>query len=322
MSEGTRTGPWKIERGPGDAATLWFNSTQHSQNVLDAEAIEGLDRSLDEIEADSSLRGLLVRSSKEGGFCAGADLRAFRTCATPEELAGFLRRGLEVFDRLAGLKIPTAAVLHGNCLGGGLELALACRRRIALASNVPLQLGSPEVHLGLIPAWGALVRLPRLLSPRDAMLLVLGGNPIGFLQAKSQGLVDRLVSSDEPDRIAEAISAAEPAGESPLDADAWRPELEFAAAKVEEQPPDHPEAPQQILELIKLDIAEGPAAARARAIEVSSELAFHPAARDAIDDFFGRRTRARQAGEAVPVMPTGGLSSLSDSPPQSRPSPG
>ncbi|WP_165230046.1 enoyl-CoA hydratase/isomerase family protein [Aquisphaera insulae] len=321
MNEGTRQGPWKIERAPGDAATLWFNSPAHSLNVLDAEALEGLDRAITEIEADPAIRGLLIRSAKDGGFCAGADLRSFRTCSTPEELASFLRRGLEVLDRLAAMKIPTVAVLHGTCLGGGLELALACRKRIALASSIPLQLGSPEVHLGLIPAWGALVRLPRILSPRDALLLVLGGNPIGFLQAKSQGLVDRLFSADETSRIVEALDS-EPIVEAPLAADAWEPELTFAAAKVEEQPPDHPEAPEKILDLIRLDIADGPAAARAKAIEVCSDLAFHPAAREAIDDFFERRTKARRAGEEVPVMPTGGLSSVSASPPQSRPAPG
>ena len=162
------------------------------------------------IEGDSSIRGVLIRSAKPAGFCAGADLKTIQTCTSAAELAAYLRRGMEVLDRLAGLKVPTTAVVHGVCLGGGLELALACRCRAALASSVALQMGSPEVQLGLIPAWGAMVRLARFIAPRDALNLVLTGNPIGFLQAKSQGLVDRLVAQDEQDRIAETLRARAP----------------------------------------------------------------------------------------------------------------
>ena len=89
-------------------------------------------------------------------------------------------------------------------------MALACRFRVALASNAPLQIGSPEIQLGLLPAWGAITRLPRLLAPRDALNLLLTGNPIGFLQAKSQGLVDRLFSQDEQARIAETLARGQP----------------------------------------------------------------------------------------------------------------
>ena len=167
-----------------------------------------------------------------------------------------------MLDRLARLKVPTAAVVHGVCLGGGLELALACRFRVALASNVPLQLGCPEVQLGLIPAWGAIVRLPRLLAPRDALNLLLTGNPIGFLQAKSQGLVDRLVSQDEQDRIAETLEPRAAARRVPCDRATWHDELEFAAAKAEEQPADFPEAQQVIMQLIETDLTQGPEAAR------------------------------------------------------------
>ncbi len=184
--------------------------------------------------------------------------------------------------------MPTVAVVHGVCLGGGLELALACRSRVALASSVPLQLGCPEVQLGLIPAWGAIVRLPRLLSPRDALNLLLTGNPIGFLQAKSQGLVDRLVSEEEQDRIAETLNR-KPPPDRPLPPDIWRDELEFAAAKVEEQPADFPEAQQTLMQLIETDLTEGPEVARNSAIQRCVELAFLPSTRHAIADFFQRR---------------------------------
>ena len=131
---------------------------------------------------------------------------------------------MDVLNRLAGLKIPTTAVVHGVCLGGGLELALTCRNRAALASVAALQIGSPEVQLGLIPAWAHMVQLARLIAPRDALNLLLTGKPIGFLQAKSQGLVDRLVSQEEQDRIAETLQI-KPRQSRALDRATWDQEL-------------------------------------------------------------------------------------------------
>jgi 3-hydroxyacyl-CoA dehydrogenase/enoyl-CoA hydratase/3-hydroxybutyryl-CoA epimerase len=288
MSDVQTRAIWRAARGPDGVTTLWFDSPGRSQNVLDVAALDELDARLSEIADDDSIRGVLVRSGKPGGFCAGADLKTILACNTPAELASYLQRGLSLLDRLAGLKVPTAAVVHGACLGGGLELALACRCRIALASQVPLQIGSPEVQLGLIPAWGAIVRLPRLLAPRDALDILLTGNPLGFLQAKSQGLVDRLVSQDEQDRITQGLSR-EPAGERPLAADGWSEAIEFAAAKAEDQPADFPDVQRIIIELIETDLANGPEAARAAATERCVEMAFQPATRQAMTDFFNRR---------------------------------
>jgi enoyl-CoA hydratase/carnithine racemase len=270
--------------------TLWFDCTRRSHNVLDRVAFDELDQWLDDVEDEPSARGLLFRSAKEKGFCAGADLKTFLECTSATELAAYLRRGLEVIDRVAGLKIPTTAVIHGVCLGGGLELALACRCRAALASSVPLQLGSPEIQLGLIPAWGAMVRLPRLLAPRDALNLLLGGNPLGFLQAKSQGLVSRLVTQGEEDRIIETLQR-ERLPEGPLTKDNWEEELEFAVAKAAGQPADFPEAQEIIMELIRTDLSDGPEAARHAAIERCVERALDPSTREAIGVFFDRRKR-------------------------------
>jgi enoyl-CoA hydratase/carnithine racemase len=164
---------------------------------------------------------------------------------------------------------------------------------VALASSIALQIGSPEVQLGLVPAWGAMVRLARLLAPRDALNLLLNGNPIGFLQAKSQGLVDRLVSQDEQARIAETLER-EPRPSRPLDRKTWNDELEFAAAKAEEQPAEFPEAQQEIMQLVELDLNHGPEAASAAAVERCAELGVRPATRDAIAEFFQRRRGQRE----------------------------
>lgn len=291
MSDVSSQSIWRLERAAGNVATLWFDTPDRSQNVLSISALQGLDGRLAEIEGDASLRGILIRSSKPGGFCAGADLRTIQECTAAEELRSYFRLGLSVFDRLAALKFPTVAVLHGACLGGGLELALACRARVALASHVSLQVGSPEVQLGLIPAWGALVRLPRLMAPPDALDLLLSGNPLGFLQARSQGLVTRLVSQEEPERITELLDR-EPVAEVPLLRDSWPQAIEFASAQAEDQPVEFPEVQQVIMRLIEIDLAEGPVAARAAAIEQCAELALHPATQDAIASFFHRRPKS------------------------------
>jgi len=286
--QGTR---WRCDHGEGDVWTLWFDSSDRSHNVLDRVAFDELDRQLDEVEADARIQGLLLRSAKEKGFCAGADLKTIRECSSAGELSEYLRRGLEVIDRLAALKVPTTAVVHGACLGGGLELALACRCRVALASSEPLQLGCPEIQLGLIPAWGAINRLPRLINARDALGLLISGNPLGFLQAKSQGLVQRLVTQEEQAKIAETLRS-DPCQESPLSGEHWEDELQFACARMADQPADFPEAQEAILELIRLDLKEGSRVARQAAIERCAELAFQEATRDAIADFFNRRRRS------------------------------
>jgi enoyl-CoA hydratase/carnithine racemase len=259
--------------------------------VLGPIAFDELDGCLAEIESDSSVTGVLVRSAKPGGFCAGADLKTFLACASVAELEAFLGRGREVLDRLAALKVPTVAVVHGVCLGGGLELALACRFRVALASNVPLQIGSPEIQLGLLPAWGAITRLPRLLAPRDALNLLLTGNPIGFLQAKSQGLVDRLVSQDEATRITETLARAANQ-ERERDPDAWRQAIEFAQAQAHDQPAAFPEVQEMIIDIIETYLEQGEVAAADAAVAQCAVLAFRESTRQAINDFFNRRKPA------------------------------
>src|SRR4051812_33360591 len=138
MTDGLSRKSWRLERSDDGLWTLWFDCPGRTYNVLDPAAFEDLDGCLAPLEGESSLRGLLVRSDKTSGFCAGADLKTIRACPSPSELQAYLSRGLAVFDRLTRLNVPTAAVVHGVCLGGGLELALACRFRVALASNIPL----------------------------------------------------------------------------------------------------------------------------------------------------------------------------------------
>ena len=131
--------------------------------------------------------GLVIRSAKPSGFIAGADVNEFRGAADPRPVETAIGRAHAVIDRLEGLKVPSVAIIHGFCLGGGLEVALACQSRIAIDGA---RFGFPEVMLGLHPGLGGTVRFTQLVNPMQAMTLMLTGKTIDARRAKSLGLVD------------------------------------------------------------------------------------------------------------------------------------
>ena len=131
--------------------------------------------------------GIVIRSAKPSGFIAGADVNEFRGATDPSAVETAIGQAHAVIDRLEGLKIPTVAVIHGFCLGGGLEVALACQSRIAIDGA---RFGFPEVMLGLHPGLGGTARFTRLVNPMQAMTLMLTGKTIDARRAKSLGLVD------------------------------------------------------------------------------------------------------------------------------------
>ena len=141
-----------------------------------------------------ALRGLVLRSAKPSGFIAGADIREIMTLAGDARAVEMIELGQRLFSRLEALPYPTVAAIHGYALGGGLELTLACRYRVAVGDS-KLALGLPEVQLGLHPGFGGTVRSVRLLGVRPAMKLMLTGRSVRSDQALRLGLVDRLVAT-------------------------------------------------------------------------------------------------------------------------------
>ncbi|HEX3553405.1 MAG TPA: 3-hydroxyacyl-CoA dehydrogenase NAD-binding domain-containing protein [Thermoanaerobaculia bacterium] len=134
-------------------------------------------------------RGLVIYSGKPESFVAGADLEELLALQDPESVIALLQRGHELMERLAGLPFPTVAAIHGVCLGGGLELALACRLRVA-TEHPKTKLGFPEVQLGLIPGLGGTQRLPRRIGVPDALDLILTSKQVDARKARRLGLVD------------------------------------------------------------------------------------------------------------------------------------
>src|SRR5262249_22731926 len=128
----------------------------------------------------------------------GADVRRIRGLESEGEVRTVLAAGHELFDRVERLPCPTVAAVHGPCLGGGLEFALACRHRIA-RDDTQTKIGLPEVMLGLIPGWGGTQRLPRLVGLRRALRMILEGSTLSAAQAAAARLVDLTASPDEFD---------------------------------------------------------------------------------------------------------------------------
>ena len=177
---------FKLTRDADGIAWLLFDREGASANTLSADLIEELELVLTALE-NQRPAGLVIRSAKTSGFIAGADVNEFRGATDPWQVEIAIDRAHSVIDRLEGLKFPTVAVIHGFCLGGGLEVALACQSRIAMSDA---RFGFPEVMLGLHPGLGGTVRFTRLVNPMQAMTLMLTGKTIDARKAKSLGLVD------------------------------------------------------------------------------------------------------------------------------------
>jgi 3-hydroxyacyl-CoA dehydrogenase / enoyl-CoA hydratase / 3-hydroxybutyryl-CoA epimerase len=177
---------FKLTRDSDGVAWLLFDREGSSANTLSSDVIEEFDTVLAALE-NQRPAGLVIRSAKKSGFIAGADVNEFRSATDPRLVETGISRGHAVIDRLEALKIPSVAVIHGFCLGGGLEVALACQSRIAIDGA---RFGFPEVMLGLHPGFGGTARFTHLVNPMQAMSLMLTGKTIDARRAKSLGLVD------------------------------------------------------------------------------------------------------------------------------------
>ncbi|MCO6413270.1 MAG: enoyl-CoA hydratase/isomerase family protein [Thiogranum sp.] len=171
----------------------WLHFAKHgsSTNVLSASVLEDFYKELLDL-AERAPRGLVILSDKSNGFIAGADVREFTRLENRDQALEAIQRGQEVFDRLAALPFPTVALIHGFCLGGGLELALACRYRVS-RDDPSTRLGLPEVKLGIHPGFGGSARLTHLVGAVHAMDLMLSGRTVDGRTAARMGFVDHVV---------------------------------------------------------------------------------------------------------------------------------
>jgi 3-hydroxyacyl-CoA dehydrogenase / enoyl-CoA hydratase / 3-hydroxybutyryl-CoA epimerase len=193
---------FKLTRDADGIAWLLFDREGSSANTLSAEVLEEFDQVLAALESQRPA-GLVIRSAKKSGFIAGADVNEFRGATDPSAVEAAISRAHAVIDRLEALRVPSVAVIHGFCLGGGLEVALACQSRIAIDGA---RFGFPEVMLGLHPGLGGTARFTRLINPTQAMTLMLTGRTIDARRAKSLGLVDAVAQERHvPNAVKDAV---------------------------------------------------------------------------------------------------------------------
>ena len=290
---------FRLTRDADGVAWLLFDREGSSANTLSADVIEELDTVLAALESERPA-GLVIRSAKKSGFIAGADVNEFRGASDPRAVETAIGRAHAVIDRLEALKIPSVAVIHGFCLGGGLEVVLACHSRIAIDGA---RFGFPEVMLGLHPGLGGTARFTRLINPVQAMSLMLTGKTIDARRAKSLGLVDgvaqeRHVHNAVKDALFGHLKRARP---GPLNAILnFTPVRGFLANRMRREAakaasPEHYPAPYGLIDLWE---KHGGDKAAMLAAEKSSfaHLMVTPTAQNLIRVFFLREQMKKLAG--------------------------
>ncbi|PRD42564.1 fatty-acid oxidation protein subunit alpha [Phyllobacterium phragmitis] len=280
---------WRLIKGDDDIVWLILDRANESTNTLSEAVLAELDTALGDV-AGMGAKGLVIRSAKKAGFIAGADIRDFRGVTDMREVETRMTRAHEIVDRLAALDIPTVAVLHGHCLGGGLELALACKYRIAVGDA---KLGFPEVLLGLHPGLGGTFRLTALIDPIEAMTMMLTGRTAHAKKAKALGLVDAAIEERHVENaVRAAVSGAMKTRRGSLKSPVFgfRPARQIAARQMRAQaekhaPKQHYPAPYRLIDLWEEHGGDAKAMQKAE-IRSFSELLVGDTAQNLIRVFF------------------------------------
>ncbi|TPG05032.1 3-hydroxyacyl-CoA dehydrogenase [Rhodanobacter glycinis] len=195
MFEGLRFNHWKTSEGDDGVVTLTLDRANSSVNAISRAVLDELEQIVERLAIDKPA-GVIIHSAKSAGFAVGADIKEFVEYARHDTVLENIEHGQRVYESLARLPCPTVAAVHGACMGGGTELILACRHRIA-ADDDKTRIALPEVMLGIHPGWGGTARLPRLIGATEALPVMLTGKPLSAKRALGLGVVDRIARPDE-----------------------------------------------------------------------------------------------------------------------------
>ncbi len=183
---------FSLSYGDNGVAWLKIDVPEEKMNTLQSAFVDQVSDVLTELKSRQDIKGLVVHSGKPDNFIAGADIRMLAACTTAEEAQQLAAKGQELFAELEALPFHVVAAIHGPCLGGGMELALACHSRVC-SDDDKTRLGLPEVQLGLLPGSGGTQRLPRLVGVANALDMILTGKQLRAKKAKKLGVVDEAV---------------------------------------------------------------------------------------------------------------------------------
>ena len=290
----TERSPMIRREDEGGICRLIFDRPNSGANIFDANTLQDLDSHLDEIEkSGGDIKGVIVESAKKSIFIAGADLQTLLRQAQTGELRAFIAEGQRIFNRLAALKVPTVAAIHGACAGGGYEIALACNYRIA-ASSPATRIGLPETTLGLVPAWGGATRLPRLLGPAVASEVILKGKLYAADEAFNLGLVDEVVA---PEKLFETARENLRAGKRAM---AGRTPKTPVSPELRAPRTDHNAAPGRAFEIITTGLAKTVEQSLAMELEAIVELGETETTQNLIRNFFLAETY-KKGGSKAPL---------------------
>ncbi len=194
---------FRVEMEQADRITVWVDVADRSVNVLFDEVFDELLEILDSSSVASSKLPLVFRSAKKKGVIVGADLRRIFSIETDTQIQSFLLKGQLALSRLEAFPGNTVSLIHGPCLGGGLEFAMACRYRFAVDESAT-RLGMPEAKIGLMPGWGGTQRLIEIVGMENGLPMLLDGDPIDAKRASAIHLIDDLL---DPLHIEDELTA-------------------------------------------------------------------------------------------------------------------
>lgn len=245
-------------------AWLKFNHPAAEMNTLHQQHFTEMSSVLDKLEQNKTLKGLIIYSGKADHFIVGADIKMLDSLQTKAEIQTLVTQGQALFSRIEALPFHVVAAINGACLGGGLELALACHSRIVTA-DTHTRLALPEVKLGLLPGCGGTQRLPRLIGLMPSLKLMLSGQSVSAKQAYKLGLVDDVI----PAAILHEVAQKRALQEKPKPLSSWskkwvqqNPVLQacvfyFAAKKITHKTRDNYPATKAIIEVVKIGLKKG-----------------------------------------------------------------
>lgn len=301
-----------IHRDNDGSFVLILDVPDKSLNVVTRQVLADLEGALDALDKQPRIPVLVIRSGKKTGFLAGADIEEFTRITDVAGAIALSETGQRLFNRLAALSAPSVAVIHGPCLGGGLELAMACDYRLVF-DKPSTQLGLPEVELGLLPAWGGTQRLPRIIGLERALQVILGGKRLSAREAFDWGLVDAYAATEAELRtqFSRLVLRAVGEGKRPrkrLPLRGWRQRVlesnlfgkrvifQGAERLLRQRVPDDMPAPLEALDVVRAGVSRGLEAGLLREREAAARLGNSPASRHLVQLFFQREALRKPPG--------------------------